>query len=404
MVILYNFSLFLYYLAIYIAQFFNPKAKKWILGRQNFWNNLPNVSSNEVFWFHCASLGEFDQGLPLMNKLKEKNPSIFLLVTFFSPSGFENYNKRQHLVDFACYIPLDTTKNAQKFINHFKPKQCFFVKYEFWYSYINEAKKSGAKVYSICTIFRDDHRFFKWYGGFFRKSLRLIDYFFVQNQSSIDLLKGIQITKASVVGDMRFDRVIENKNKCTSDVIITEFLKDQKAFIIGSSWSVDEGFLCEFILSYSKLNKIIIAPHDIKEKHILEIEQRFKGETCRYSKFDTSKNEKNILIVDCIGKLSNIYQYGSLAYIGGGFTGSLHNILEPAVFGLPVIFGPKHKRFPEAQMFIENGVGFSISEKSQIESTIQNIKKNDSILKQKLDVLIKNQAGVVDEIYTFLKK
>lgn len=399
--IVYTFSIRLLYLVIWIAQFFNPKAKKWIAGRKPGFTPYPKIEADrKVIWFHCASLGEFDQGLPLMKLLKEKDPSLFLVVTFFSPSGFENYNKRQHMVDFACYFPLDTSSNAKTFLNHFKVKQAFFVKYEFWANFIFEAKNQGIKIYSVCTIFREKHRFFKWYGGFFRKTLKLIDYFFVQNKQSLELLHSIGITKAKIVGDLRFDRVIENKKTLVPDPVLEQFIKHKNIWILGSSWSVDEAFLEEEINTFE--GQLIIAPHDISEKHLLEIENRFPGNTIRYTQCRPDEDKK-IIILDCIGKLANAYSFGTFAYVGGGFTGSLHNILEPAVFGLPVIFGPKHKRFPEAQLFIDQEVGFSVSTAEELNKTLQHTSIYQEQIKERIQLLIKENAGSSEKIVTQLE-
>ncbi|MES2588308.1 MAG: glycosyltransferase N-terminal domain-containing protein [Bacteroidota bacterium] len=397
MQIIYSISIRFLFVGIWLAQFFNPKAKKWILGRKNWLQNLPQIDRNrEVIWFHCASLGEFDQGLPLMNRLKKENPEIYLLVTFFSPSGFENYQKRQHKVDFACYLPLDTKKNAQLILNHFQVKSLFIVKYEFWCNLIFEAKRQNIKIYSICAIFRPNHRFFKTYGSLFRKALMCFDRIFVQNQESVDLLKSISYENVSLVGDMRFDRVLENKSQVQKDEILEHFLYGEKSFILGSSWSIDENFLKTEIKKFD--GKVIIAPHEIGEKHISEIEGLFQNQTTRYTNFDKTNSSKKILIVDCIGKLSNAYSYGDFAYVGGGFTGSLHNILEPAVFGLPVIFGPKHSRFPEAQLFIDEGIGFSVSSQEELKKTISKIQVEKSTLSQKTADFIEKNKGVVDSI------
>lgn len=404
MSLLYSFSIRLLVVAIYVAQWFNPKAAKWIAGRKNFWSSLPEMNKTlKVVWFHCASLGEFDQGLPLMNRIKEEDPSVFLLVSFFSPSGFENYHKRKHCIDFACYLPADTPQNARKFVDYFNPAQCFFVKYEFWCNYILAAKKSGSSVYSVCAIFRPNHRFFKWYGSFFRYTLRQMNHFFVQNQQSIDLLHSIGIQECTIVGDMRFDRVIENKKQVSKDEVVELFLGGQKAFIVGSSWPVDEDFLQDTILTYSKEHKVIIAPHQIGESHLLEIEKRFGENIIRYAAVQENKTLPNILLIDSIGKLANLYQYGFFAYIGGGFTGSLHNILEPGVFGLPVIFGPKHSRFPEGELFIGKGVGFSLSDASQLENTIRFIEDKHDDLRQKLEVLVLEQSGAAGKIFAKLE-
>lgn len=398
--LLYTLGIRIYGLILWIAQFFNPKAKSWIEGRKHFWERLPLVQNREVYWFHCASLGEFDQGLPLMNRLKADNPDIFLLVTFFSPSGFEHYHKRQHLADFVCYLPLDTKANARKFIAHFKPTKVFFIKYEFWTNYISAAKNSGAKVYSVSALFRKDHRFFKWYGGQFRETLRKIDYFFVQNQSSLDLLKSIGIQQAVLCGDTRFDRVIENSRNVQADEKIQLFLQGKKAFVVGSSWPQDEELLQQLILKTDF--PVIIAPHDISENHLQQIEKRFGENMVRYSVWDGSTANK-ILLIDSIGKLANAYSYGSIAYVGGGFSGSLHNILEPAVFGLPVIFGPKHKRFPEAQTFIDAGVGFAVETAEELEKSWQFILENGEVLSAKTKLLVAESTGATDRIVAYLK-
>jgi 3-deoxy-D-manno-octulosonic-acid transferase len=396
--ILYNLSIRLLQIGIYLAQFINPKAKKWILGRQDWRKKLPVLEKNkEVIWFHCASLGEFDQGLPLMQKLK--NDSNFLVVTFFSASGLENYHKRINPVDFACYLPLDTKKNAEDFISHFKPRKFFIVKYEFWCNFIFQAKKSNVKIYSISAIFRPNQRFFKWYGSIFRKGLTCFDKIFVQNKSSVNLLETIDIKNSILVGDLRFDKVFENRKNVKKDEILESFLGNNTAFIIGSSWKIDEIFLKDTILSRNVLDKkVVIAAHDISEKHIHEIEQLFENKTIKYSEFLSNFNNQNILILDCIGKLSNAYSYGDFAYIGGGFTGKLHNILEAIAFGLPIIIGPKHKKFPEAQQVIDEGFAFSVSNQSQLENAIEIIEKSKAKLSENAINFVLNNKGVVDKI------
>ena len=399
--LLYSLGIGFYGGILWIAQFFNPKAKSWILGRKHFWEKLPNVENREIYWFHCASLGEFDQGLPMMNLIKEHNPAIYILVTFFSPSGFENYHKRKNSADFVCYLPLDKKSNARQFIQHFKPQKVFFIKYEFWTNYIYEAKKSNAKIYSISALFRPEHRFFKWYGNQFRETLRKIDFFFVQNQSSLELLQSIGINQAMLTGDTRFDRVIENKANVQTDSIIEAFIQNKKAFVIGSSWPEDEDLLKNLILNCGY--PVIIAPHDISENHLLQIEKKFENETIRYSNW-TVNSTKKILLIDSIGKLANAYSYGQIAFIGGGFSGNLHNILEPAVFGLPVIFGPKHKRFPEAQTFIDAGIGFSVTDEETLRFAFNNIIQNQENLKIKTTDLVLASQGATQKIIDFLEK
>jgi 3-deoxy-D-manno-octulosonic-acid transferase len=371
-----------------------------VKGREDYFKHLPIVPDKKVVWFHCASLGEFDMALPVMNSLKDKYPSTFILVSFFSPSGMEHYHKRIHKVDLAVYLPSDSPANAQKFIAHFKPEKAFFVKYEFWSNYIFEAKKQDVQVFSLCSIFRDDHRFFKWYGGFFRDTLRQIDFFYTQNERSSLLLADIEITNFITAGDTRFDRVIENKKQLVPNEKIELFLKAEKAIILGSTWPKDEEILIPFILK-NPTQKFIIAPHNIDEAHIVSIEQQLTGKTIRYT--DESHSDSQVLILNTIGNLSNAYSYGKMAYIGGGFSGSLHNILEPAVFGLPVIFGPKFKRFPEASMFLHAGIGFTVNNLSEFENTFLEIDQNLSQLSEKTEAIVLKNTGASLKIIAHLE-
>jgi len=400
----YNIGILLYGSTLRFASLFHPKAKLWIDGRKNIFKTFPTIQNQSTYWFHCASLGEFDQALPVINDLKKDNPNLFILVTFFSPSGFLHFHKRTHSADFVCYLPLDTPSNAKKLIGHFKPEKVFFVKYEFWANYIFEAKKSGATLYSISAIFRPDHRFFKKTGGFFRSILTHFDFFFVQNQSSANLLKSININNYLITGDTRFDRVIENKKNLEQNSLIDSFLGTEKAFIIGSSWPSDEESLIEFINDNTIKRRVIIAPHDVSESHIMQIISKLKVTYKRYSQLNTENTYvEKVLILDTIGQLANAYSYGFQAYIGGGFSGNLHNILEPAVFGLPVIFGPKHSRFPEAEQFITEGIGFSIDSKESLKDILLKEESSIILLKEKTTKFVQSQAGATLKIINYLK-
>jgi 3-deoxy-D-manno-octulosonic-acid transferase len=398
---IYNSGIRLYELAIRTAALFNPKAKNWVDGRKNYFGDLPKIPSNQkVIWFHCASLGEFDMALPVMNLIKERQPSIFLLVTFFSPSGMEHYSKRKHQVDLAVYLPSDKPSNAEKFITYFHPDKVFFVKYEFWSNYIFEAKKQHVQVFSLCSIFREDHRFFKWYGGFFRKTLKEVDFFYTQNETSTLLLAAIGITKFMTSGDTRFDRVIENKKSLESNLRIEAFLNDEKAIIIGSSWPDDEAIILPYILQNPN-KKFIIAPHNIDEAHVSAIEAQLVNLTERF----TEKTKgKTILILNTIGHLASAYSYGEIAYIGGGFSGNLHNILEPAVFGLPVLFGPKYKRFPEASQFINLGIGFTVKTSEELTSELNLIYKNILAISEKTSTTVSKSTGASVKILDHLEQ
>lgn len=395
MSLIYLFGVRFYAFAVSIAALFLPKAKDWVEGRKQIWNSLPATEGKEVFWFHCASLGEFDQGLPVMNLLRKEKPDAFILVTFFSPSGYNHYTKRQHPVDFACYIPVDTPKNAKRFIAHFRPVCTFFVKYEFWINHISESKKAGSKLYSISTSLRPSQHFFKWYGGFFRNTLYQFDYFFAQNQMTFDLLHSIKIDNVLLTGDTRFDRVIENKKGLQINTQIAQFSADsERVFIAGSTWPKDIELLKPLIHT-NYFDKYIIAPHNVGETHVEELIHQLSIPVVRYSKMTTETSiDCNVLVIDSIGQLASAYAQASVAYVGGGFSGSLHNILEPAVFGLPVIFGPKHNRFPEAQAFIDEGIGFSVSTPEELSACMDSVTQNrDSISLKSIHFVEKNQGA-----------
>ena len=396
MALFYNISIRAYAFFLWLIQSYHPKAKAWIQGRKNYWEKLPIINENtSVYWFHCASLGEFDQGIPVMNLVKDRNPTCKILVTFFSPSGMEHYHKRKHTADFVYYLPIDTTKNAKKLVSHFNPIAVFFIKYEFWLNYIFEIKKRKIPLYSISCILRPSQIFFRWYGSYFRKGLKAFDNFYVQNIETKHLLEKIGINKVIITGDTRFDRVLENKKSVTEDQVIADFLQGKKALILGSSWPVEEQLFQRYFIQDAE--KIIIAPHDISENHLQSIEKRFQNTIVRYSNY-TNEQDKSILLIDCIGKLANAYSYGKIAFIGGGFTGKLHNTLEPIVFGLPVIFGPLHTKFPEAQQFIDAGIGFSINTQEELARIIKYIESNLQELQAKCIHEIENSKGAAAKI------
>lgn len=401
MIVFYRLSILLYGYALYIASFFNKKAALWISGHKYFFKKLPDVSNKKVQWFHCASLGEFEQARPLIEVWHKKNSEDFLLITFFSPSGYE-IQKKYALADYVCYLPLDTSKNAQRFIRHFNPENAFFVKYEFWLNYIDAAHRNKTNIYSVSTLLRKNQRFFKWYGGIFRKHLRYFTHFFVQNEQTAKLLSSIQINNFSITGDTRFDRVYTRSKQQRENEAISNWLEHQKAFVIGSSWPVEESFLIPFINSYQ--GKVIIAPHEVDQKHIQQIEAQLSTTYQRYTSISKQINPKtNVLILDCIGVLADAYKYGAIAYVGGAFGSGLHNILEPAAFGLPVIFGPKHKKFPEAQLFIEQNVGISIATPEAFNTTFEQVKSNLSPIKRQLEELIHNHVGATQKIIRHLE-
>lgn len=395
---LYNIGIVLLGFGIRIHALFNPKSAKWISGRKGLFETLPSVENEKVIWFHCASLGEYDQGLPLMQLLRKHDPDFFILVTFFSPSGFEHYQKRDFRPDFTCYLPLDTPRNAQKFISHFKPEMAFFVKYEFWSNFIFSAKDRNTRIYNISGLFREDHRFFKWYGGYFRDTLRQFNAFYVQNERSKSLLSSISIENVIVTGDSRFDKVIETKLSRKPNEIIESFKNKEEIFVAGSTWPECEKLLIPWI--NNSMVKVLIAPHDISVHHVKSICSNLNIDYKLYSQA-TIENVKNarVLILDSIGLLSSAYAYGFAAYVGGGFSGKLHNILEPAVFGLPVIFGPKHSRFPEASAFIENGIAFSVRTSQEFSMAIDQIQKEGDLMRKKTEQFVEKNKGASEKIF-----
>jgi|TARA_R110000737_G_scaffold140765_2_gene171549 3-deoxy-D-manno-octulosonic-acid transferase len=401
MSLFYNISIHLYFFAIRVASLFNPKAKEWLEGRKlKNWKNL-DTKGRRVVWFHCASLGEFDQGLPLMDAWKSKYPNDFLLVTFFSPSGMKNYHKRKHCADAVCYLPLDTPKNAKEFVKSVEAKNVFFVKYEFWANHLSEVNKTDAKVYSVSAIFRQNQIYFKWYGSFYRSILKNFDHIFLQDENSKKLLDGIGVRNTTVCGDLRFDRVFQNKQKAVSNEILERFVKGQNAMIIGSSWPEDENCIKELINQDSFTKKVIFAPHEVNDKHVKQIEQLLVKKSIRYTDIQDDKSDfedYQVLILDTIGHLTNAYQYGDLAYVGGGFSGSLHNILEPAAFGLPILFGPKHVKFPEADIFIQEGFAFEIESGHELVEKFKYVEKDISSIKNKLLIFMEDQTGIAEKI------
>ena len=366
MLYLYNliidFLRFLYWL----ASFFNPKASQFVTGRRKIFDGMIAALSNNsqpLIWVHCASLGEFEQGRPIIERLKNEFPVYKILLTFFSPSGFEirkNYDK----ADYVFYLPWDTKKHATKFLDITKPKMAIFVKYEFWFHYSKELKKRSIPILSVSTIFRRDQLFFKRYGGFYRGILKNFSYFFVQNEESMRLLKSIGMQNCMRAGDTRFDRVIEMAGKSEEVEFAKKFKGNEKVMVIGSCWSEDLEVLVPFINENYYNIKFIIAPHEISDSFITEIEKALKSENVRYSNRDSKQAEDcQVLIVDNVGMLGKLYKYGEFAFVGGAFGKGLHNILEAACYGIPGFFGNKNfQKFQEAVDLINRGGAFEVSD------------------------------------------
>ncbi|MCC7331165.1 MAG: 3-deoxy-D-manno-octulosonic acid transferase [Flavobacteriales bacterium] len=400
---LYHILIQLYAFAVTIFSLFNYKAKLWVIGRKNLLQKIKSTvkPTDEIVWFHCASLGEYEQAKPVIEKIKNQYNTYKILVTFFSPSGYE-IRKNDSLVDYIFYLPIDTKSNAVQFIKITRPKIVFFVKYEFWYNYICQLKQNNIPTYLISGVFRENQLFFKWYGKWYKKVLSGFTHFFVQNKHSEQLLISSGFTNVTLSGDTRFDRVYENSKNPKQLPLIEKFKDNKNLLIGGSTWKSEEEILAEYIKS-NPGQKLIIAPHTIDEKHLREIELLFQQKTLRYSLANEMNiNTTNILIIDCIGLLSIVYQYTDIALIGGGFSGALHNILEPASFGNAVIFGSNHQKFHEAQELISAGGGFSVNSAADFKNILEIILSNLNQNKQNSKAFILKNTGATDLILDYL--
>ncbi len=393
-----------------LASFNNKKAKLWLEGRRNAFNYLHNkfeVKTNPVIWFHCASLGEFEQGKPVMEELKLLYPHHKLLVTFFSPSGYE-IRKNYAGADAVCYLPMDSKTNAQQLIQIVKPSLVVFIKYEFWYYYLSEIKKQNIPLLLVSALFRKKQPFFRPYGGFHKAMLQCFTHIFVQNQTSVNLLYSIGINNANISGDTRFDRVLQTANHFEPLPLIEQFCKDKITLVGGSTWTEDDEELDHFIIQHPNM-RFVIAPHDISEERLRECERLYKH-TIRYSQLEKASNneEINTLIIDNIGMLSRIYFYADIAYIGGAFGGNgIHNILEAAVFAKPVVFGPEHDNFPETDDLIEKGGAFSVNNALELENILNKLLNNEPFRVSAgaaSGLFVKNNAGATQKIITYIQE
>lgn len=400
---LYHISIHFYYFVVWCASFYNPKAKLWIEGRKKTFPLLKEkIQKNEkYYWFHCASLGEFEMARPLMEAIKKNKPNIKILLTFFSPSGYE-VRKNYEYADVVCYLPLDTVVNAKKFITRVNPQKVFFAKYEIWPSFLSELEERHVKSYLFSAVFHKKHRFFKWWGGYFRKALRCFTKISVQDEHSRQLLESINI-ESTVSGDTRFDRVAEHAKNVKPDSTVEKFKGNHILVIAGSSWPAEENMLASYINKHDKKVKCIIAPHQVNESHIHEIEKLFHVKTIRYSRTAEEENVQDfdVMIIDNIGMLASVYSYGDIAVIGGGFTGKLHNILEPAAYGLAIFFGPKHERFKEAADLIKAGGAFEFKDAEELSSQLNSLvhdhmKLNDTKVFSR--VFVENRKGATEKI------
>ncbi len=408
MLLIYNFGIRLYYLLALITSRFNKKAALWIEGRKNTFEILKNfeAGNNKVIWFHVSSLGEFEQGRPIIESLLDQHPDYKIVLSFFSPSGYEirkNYPKANAI----CYIPLDTKRNAKKFVKLVNPEIAVFVKYDFWYHHIRQVKKHNARLILASGIFRKEQIFFKGYGGWYRNILLQFDHLFVQDQQSIALLKEVGIENCSVAGDTRLDRVVEIASESKEIDLVKSFTSDCKTIVCGSTWPADERILTDFLHNTKHNIKLVLAPHEIHEAHIESIIKLIKVPYVRFSEAaDKDLSKIRVLIIDNIGMLSSLYKYGQIAYIGGGFGTGLHNTLEAAVYGVPVIFGPEYHKFREAIGLIEVNGATSIDNSESLTTVLNKYLTDENSLKKagkaSKDYIMSN-TGATKSIVSYLE-
>lgn len=435
---MYNIAIYIYLIGVAIGSLFNKKIKKMWRGEREAVDLLKEKvdPTAKYVWFHAASLGEFEQGRPLIEQLRATHPEYKILLTFFSPSGYE-VRKNYEGADIVCYLPLDTIRNARRFLRAVHPVMAFFIKYEFWYNYLHILRHRGVPVYSVSSIFRPGQVFFKWYGRNYAKVLHCITHFFVQNEVSLQLLKGIGIDEATVVGDTRFDRVLQIKEQAKKLPIVEAFkgingkgdaCKDElsedackgalsedackdnlsengckgcKVFVAGSSWQPDEDIFIRFFNEHPDW-KLIIAPHVIGEDHLAYILDKLQMKAVRYTQAtEQSAAEARCLIIDCFGLLSTIYRYGEIAYVGGGFGVGIHNVPEAAVWGVPVLFGPNNKRFQEAQDLLACKGSFEVTDYDSFNTIISRLISDDKFRHQCGEAsanYVKSRSGATDII------
>jgi 3-deoxy-D-manno-octulosonic-acid transferase len=371
----YSFFIYAYTCCIGVAALFNDKAALWISGRKDWKMKLKQIDTSglPVYWFHCASLGEFEQARPLLEKIKMEH-TCKIVLTFFSPSGFE-IRKNYASADVVMYLPADTISNASYFIAHLKPKAAFFIKYEFWFNFLWVLRQNQIPVFLVSGIFRESQHFFKWYGKWFANQLAAFDYFFVQNDKSMQLLKRLQYNNVTIAGDTRFDRVVEVMNKHKTYELVDVFTSNSLVCVAGSTYLEDEQLLKVLMEAAQQSNmhhnfKLIIAPHHVTAERLDEIEKNFEQYQCvRYSALLEQDQTKQVLLIDNIGMLSSLYAYADFAYIGGGFGKGIHNTLEAAVFGIPVLIGKNYHKFDEAKALISEKAAFIIEDEKDVIET-----------------------------------
>jgi len=404
--LLYTFFIGIYQLILKLASLWHPKAKALVLGRRATWAILQNLpkTGHKRYWFHCASLGEYDMALPLIEACVAADPSVEIVVSFYSPSGMQHYHKRGFEPFAVFYLPTDLPGQMRRLVKAVGASRLYVPKYEFWPNMLREAQKAQVSIYSVSTMLRSSQVYFKWYGGFFRKALQCVTYFGVQNQQTQQFLLtiGIEPEKIEILGDLRFNRVLEAKAKAKPNALLEQFVGASPLLILGSSWPAEEALLLEFLQKKPdalEQFKILIAPHDLSKGHLNQLKTQFPTAVF-YSEHENSNlAQYQILILDTIGHLSAAYQYGAVAFVGGGFSGSLHNILEPLAYGLPVLFGPKHEKFPEAQQFIDLGFAQVVDTAQGLDQMLLSLMENQKDAQAIIEAQVFNlQAKISAEL------
>lgn len=378
MELLYNIGIRLFAFAALIISPFSGKTKQWIKGNKGWYDSLKEkvLPGEKYTWIHCASLGEFEQGRPLIEAIRSRNPDEKILLTFFSPSGYE-VRKNYQQADIICYLPPDTPGNAKLFTGLVNPAKVIFIKYEFWHNYIKVLNDRDIPVYLVSGIFRKDQHFFRWYGGFFRKILKRFRWFYLQDEASAALLQGIGLENVTVAGDTRFDRVVQIASAAKDIPVLEQFRGNEKLFLAGSSWGPDEEIIAAYINKYPDRMKWVFAPHEITPSNISRLESLLRVSTVRFSKYTAGDASARVLIIDNIGMLSSAYRYAGISAVGGGFGKGIHNVLEPACWGIPVLFGPNHNKFREAVGLKESGGAFSFNDYKSFEAALNALLDDD---------------------------
>jgi 3-deoxy-D-manno-octulosonic-acid transferase len=414
MSLIYQLSIFVYTQLLKLVALWHPKAQLMIKGRKQAFELLKQFpkGAQKRFWFHCASLGEYDMALPLIRACQEANPGAEIFLSFYSPSGMQHFHKRGFVPTAVFYLPADTTRQMKTLVKAIEADRLYLLKYEFWPNLLAVAKNEKLEVVAVSTILRPKQIYFKWYGGLFRRALRKVAFFAVQNENTQQLLLklGIEAAQIEVLGDLRWNRVFEAKKTAPSNELIDAFKAQNPLLILGSSWPQEERILATYLKQRSNSDvasayKILIAPHDLSQGHLEELKSKFQRAVF-YSEVlknqgkeanHTILSEARILILDTIGQLSAAYQYGNMAFVGGGFSGNLHNILEPAAYGLPILFGPKHEKFPEAAQLIKLGFAQEVANEKDLEQGIEKFSQWNEASKMQMMAQLESLRARISE-------